>query len=230
MALPHAPSSPRRPRRRAAFLTRTEIVAAAAQVLEAEGYDALNMRSLAAHLDVRAAALYRHVASRAELDDLLFDHLMADCLPPLEGGRNWRADVVAIARAWRARLLERRDVTRIAMGKVSIGPNIAPLMDASLATLVRAGLSDAEAVEIYQAVLVVVHGFASAEAGWRDLASRPVDGLRIAPLPPVWAQAYPTLARLEPRISATPDFETRFTFALEALISGIERRLPVAKS
>jgi TetR/AcrR family tetracycline transcriptional repressor len=223
MALTFRPATARPGRRRAAFLTQAEIVAAAAVVLERDGYDALNMRAVAAELGVQAAALYRHVESRAELDDRLFDHLMADCAPKLRG-EDWREDLKAVAGAWRRRLLERRDVTRIKLGQISIGPNIAPLMDASLEALQRSGLSDADAVEIYQAYLIVVHGFASAEASYRDLASRP-DGLRIAPLRPEWAAAYPTLSRLADRISAPADFETRFAFGLEAFIAGIERRL-----
>jgi TetR/AcrR family tetracycline transcriptional repressor len=224
LALSFHPAADRPRRRRAAFLTRAEIVAAAARVLERDGYDALNMRAVAGVLGVQAAALYRHVESRAALDDLLFDHLMADCAPALGGG-DWREDFTAVATAWRRRLLERRDVTRIALGEVSIGPNLAPLMDAGLRALTGAGLSDADAVEVYQACVILVHGFAAAEASYRDLVSRPESGLRVAPLRPEWGEAFPTLWRLSDAISAPADFDGRFAFALQALIAGIERRV-----
>jgi AcrR family transcriptional regulator len=173
MPLPFRSSAPPPARRRRAFLTQGEIVTAAAVVLERDGYDALKMRSVAAELGVQAAALYRYVESRAELDDLLFDHLMADCVPQV-GGRDWREDLVAVASAWRQRLLSRRDATRIAIGQVSIGPNIAPLMEATLDALRRSGLGDGDLLEAYNACGIFVHGFASAEASQRDLASKPV--------------------------------------------------------
>lgn len=216
---------PVRPRRRAAFLTRGEIVVAAATVMERDGYDALNMRAVAAELGVQAAALYRHVESRAELEDLLFDHLMVDCAPQVGGGGDWRQDVKAVAGAWRRRLVSRRDATRIALGRVSIGPNIAPLMEAALVALSGSGLGDRDIVDAYQAYVVFVHGFAAAEASHRDLVSHPTDGLRIAPLRPEWAQAYPTLWRLAEPLSAGLDYEAHFAFGLDALIAGIERRL-----
>lgn len=222
MALPLRPAALPPARKRASFLTQGEIVAAAALVLERDGYDGLNMRAVAAELGVQAAALYRHVESRGELDDLLFDHLMADCAPKM-AGKDWREDLMRVAGAWRQRLLSRRDATRIALGQVSIGPNIAPLMEVALEVLARSGLSDRDVVEAYQTYLVFVHGFASAEASHRELSSR--DGLRIAPLRPEWTQAYPALTRLSEALSAAPDFEARFAIGLEALIAGIERRL-----
>lgn len=201
------------------------IVQAAATVLARDGYDALNMRSIAAELDVQPPALYRHVQSRDAVDDLLFDHLMADCAPALTG-RDWRADVRAVSQAWRRRLTTTRDATRIALGQVSIGPNLAPLMECALGALRASGLSDGQLIEAYQACVVMVHGFAAAEASYRDLATRADgSGLRSAPLKPEWVAAYPTLTALAERLAAPPDFEARFDFALDALIAGIEQRL-----
>src|SRR5579863_6258354 len=99
MALPLRVQTATAERRRRSFLSRDEIVAAAAAILERDGYDALTMRAIAAELGVQAAALYRHVAGREALDDLLFDHLMADCTPAVDG-RDWREDVRSIAAAW----------------------------------------------------------------------------------------------------------------------------------
>jgi AcrR family transcriptional regulator len=209
-------------RRRAAFLTLDEIVAAAALILDRDGYDALNMRAIGSELGVQAAALYRHVTSRAELDDLLFDHLMADCAPQLRG-EDWREDLRLVADAWRQRLVSRRDATRIALGQVSIGPNVAPIMDAALDALRRSGLNDRDIVEAYNACLVFVLGFASEEASYFQASS--TGQVRVAPLRPEWADAYPTLSRLIEPLSAPPDFESRFAFGFEALIAGIERRL-----
>jgi TetR/AcrR family tetracycline transcriptional repressor len=219
MVLPfRSPAQPNR--RRKSFLTQAEIIAVAADILNRDGFDALHMRSVAAELGVQAAALYRHVSGRAELVDLLFDHLMADCAPKV-GGKDWRDDLAAVASAWRRRLVTCRDATRIALGQVSIGPNVAPLMEAALDALRRSGLCDRDVVEAFEAYLVFVHGFASEEASHRDLAP----DARMASLRPEWASSYPALSKLAKALSAPPDFDAHFGFALEALIAGIEHRL-----
>ena len=182
------------------------------------------MRAVAAELGVQAAALYRYVASREELDDLVFDHLMAGCLPKVVG-RDWREDLRQVVQAWRRRLLERRDATRIVLGHISVGPNIAPLIDAVLNALRRAGLDGAAAAQAYETLLLFVHGFASTEAVYRRLAPDPAaQGRRWPPLRPEWARSYPDLVALADRFSGPGDFEAIFAFGLEALIEAIARR------
>lgn len=229
MVLPFSAAAPPPARRRTSFLTQGEIVAAAAVILERDGYDALNMRTVAAELRVQAAALYRHIQNRAELNDLLFDYLMADCAPHVRG-IDWREDMRLIANAWRQRLVSRRDATRIALSQISIGPNIAPLMDATFGALSRSGLSENDVVEAYHACLIFVHGFASAEAGHRDLSSKLAGGVRIAPLRPEWAALYQNLSRFADALSAPLNFDGHFAFGLEALFAGIERRIAVSPS
>jgi len=224
MALPFGAAARRPARKRTSFLTQDEIVAAAALILERDGYDAMNMRTVAAELRVQAAALYRHIQNRAELNDLLFDYLMADCAPHIRG-IDWREDMRLIANAWRQRLVSRRDATRIALSQVSIGPNIAPLMDATFGALSRSGLSENDVVEAYHACLIFVHGFARAEASHRDLLSKLQGGIRIAPPRPEWAEAYPNLSRFADALSAPLNFDAHFAFGLEALFAGIERRI-----
>ncbi len=51
--------------------TREEILAAAAQIIESEGWEALSMRNLAARLKVRASSLYHHFADRDALEAAL---------------------------------------------------------------------------------------------------------------------------------------------------------------
>src|SRR5579863_3516335 len=153
MALPLRAQTAAAERRRRTFLSRDEIVEAAAAILERDGYDALTMRAIAAELGVQAAALYRHIAGRDQLDDLVFDHLMAGCTPDI-AGHDWREDLRTIATAWRARLIGRRDATRIAVSLVSVGPNVAPLMAATLGALRRSGLSDDDVAMTYDACLL----------------------------------------------------------------------------
>lgn len=207
-------------RKRQAFLSRQEIVEAAAVILQRDGYDALNMRALAAELGARAAALYRYVRGREELDDILFDHLMAGP-PPDIGGADWREDLRTIASDWRARLIRKRDATRIALGQVSIGPNLLPLMEASLKTLSRSGLGEAEVIEAYQSITLFVHSFSHAEATYRAQQARPDGVPPQAPDTAAWRDDFPTVAAMVGRLGEPADFDQRFAFGLNALIAAI---------
>ncbi|MFI4974075.1 MAG: TetR/AcrR family transcriptional regulator C-terminal domain-containing protein [Caulobacterales bacterium] len=212
-----------RPRRH--FLTRAEIIEAAAAILERDGYDGLNMRSIAEELGVKATALYRYVGSRRDLDDILFDHLMAGCTPAVEG-EDWRDDLRTIALAWRARLIGKRDATRIALEQVSIGPNLLPLMEASFAALRRSGLPDRDALEAYQTCTLFVHSFARAEAAYREVTSRRENEAALATSPQQgWVAAYPLVFAFRELMLAPPDFDYRFAFGLDTLLAGIERRV-----
>ena len=233
MALAFRLEDASRSRKRRTFLSRDEIVGAAAAILKRYGYDALNMRSVAAELGVQAAALYRYIDSREELDDLLFDHLMAGCMPIVKG-KDWRVDFRNLCRTWRSHLNKKRDVTRIALSQVSIGPNIALLMEASLRILRHSGLDDAGVVDAYHVSTAFVLSFARAEAIYLELASRSDGtGLRQAPLKPNWASDFPTLMALSDDLSKSPNFDAQFIFGVDALIAGIEKRasarLPVRR-
>lgn len=60
-----------------AGLSQDRIVAAAVELLDAEGLEALSMRTLAARMDTRATSLYRHVANKDELIELVVDEVYA---------------------------------------------------------------------------------------------------------------------------------------------------------
>ena len=66
-------------------------------MLDADGLAALSMRRVAHELDRGVMSLYRHVAGRDELLDLVLDELTADVAPPGDPGsgeptcRRWPA-------------------------------------------------------------------------------------------------------------------------------------------
>jgi AcrR family transcriptional regulator len=55
--------------------TRARLLAAARELLERDGFDALTMAAVADHAGVTRRAVYLHFASRAELVAALFDHV-----------------------------------------------------------------------------------------------------------------------------------------------------------
>ena len=89
--------------RRAAALSRDEIVRAAIKVADAEGPDAISMRRIARELNAGTMSLYWHVASKEELLDLMIDSVQGEQLTPEPSG-DWRADLRALTRSARAAL------------------------------------------------------------------------------------------------------------------------------
>jgi AcrR family transcriptional regulator len=73
---------------------RDQIVHAGIAVAERDGLAAVTMRRVAAQLGTGSASLYRHVANRADLLDLMVDTAFSPYRPPRVTGR-WREDLVA---------------------------------------------------------------------------------------------------------------------------------------
>ena len=85
----------RHPPRRAAALSREEIVRTAIRVADAEGAEAINMRRIARELGSGTMSLYWHVASKDELLDLMIDAIAGEAQAPEPSG-DWRADLRAM--------------------------------------------------------------------------------------------------------------------------------------
>lgn len=82
------------PTGRPAEHSRAEITAAAIAVADDDGLAAVTMRRVAAELGTGAASLYRHLATRDDLLDLMVDAALGALEPALPTGSG-RADVVA---------------------------------------------------------------------------------------------------------------------------------------
>ncbi|WP_316528389.1 TetR/AcrR family transcriptional regulator C-terminal domain-containing protein [Kitasatospora brasiliensis] len=96
-----APGERPAPRRPAAEggLTTDRIVAAAVEIADAEGLEALSMRRVAAELDAAAMSLYRHVPDKDGLVDLMMDRVFsAVSFSPAETALPWRARLELAAR------------------------------------------------------------------------------------------------------------------------------------
>jgi DNA-binding transcriptional regulator YhcF (GntR family) len=98
-----APDPPSRRRGPDRELGTDRIVATGMAVADAEGLEAVSMRRLAAELGVGPMSLYRHVAGREALEQLLVRAVLrADPLPE-PGPPGWRAKLELVSRVqWRA--------------------------------------------------------------------------------------------------------------------------------
>jgi AcrR family transcriptional regulator len=92
------------PRTAKTTLTHQQIAAAAVELADAEGLDAVSMRRLADQLGVATMALYRYVTNKDELLELMIDaaYEMKTELPPVASG-DWRSAVARLAHGTRGR-------------------------------------------------------------------------------------------------------------------------------
>jgi len=145
-------------------LSRERLVAAALEVVSANGLDGLTMRSLADRLRVKAASLYWHVRDRRDLLELLADSILAG-VPGVDDRAGWRSGVTAQSVALRQVVSAQKDASRILL-EVPDAVDRSPVLARMAGTLGAAGLGPAEAREVARMVMVHVIAVATtAETG-----------------------------------------------------------------
>jgi AcrR family transcriptional regulator len=149
----------RRRRPRAGGLTVERIVDEAIDLMDAEGLDALTVRTLTARLGTSSATLYRHVASVEELLVLVIDRVLGDIeLPRPE--RSGRERTIDLAVAFRRVLLEHPGVVPALRAAPLLGPNAMRSATNGMTNLVAAGYPPAVAVQGYLAIVDYILGSA----------------------------------------------------------------------
>jgi AcrR family transcriptional regulator len=93
-------------------VNRTTLAAAALDLIQEDGLDALTMRTLADRSGVKAASLYWHVRDREELLGLVADAVLAR-VPPVDERLGWREAAFAVCAATGAEIAAQRDGDRI---------------------------------------------------------------------------------------------------------------------
>jgi TetR/AcrR family tetracycline transcriptional repressor len=127
-------------------LTRERLVAAALDLINREGLEALSMRALADELEVKAASLYWHVRDRRELIELLAESIL-ETVPRPRHRSTWRDGVLAIAEALRRRVSAQKDAGRVLLEVPDALERSDTFADLK-AQLQSAGLHASEAAEI----------------------------------------------------------------------------------
>jgi AcrR family transcriptional regulator len=133
---------PPRAGRRRQPLSRAVIVDAAVRILDADGVDSLTVRRLAQELDTGAATLYWHIASKDELGELVYDHVMGEIELPEPDPSRWQEQTKDLARQAHRVMLSHNDVVRLSVGRIPAGPNMLRIIEWSLDLLRKAGVPD----------------------------------------------------------------------------------------
>ncbi|MDN5916784.1 MAG: TetR/AcrR family transcriptional regulator [Pseudonocardia sp.] len=207
-------------------LDRKAIVAAAREVLRTEGaIDGLSMRRIATELGTGPASLYAHVANKDELLELLFDDVAGEIPLPDPDPARWREQVTRLWADSREVMARNGDISRVALGRVPVGPNTVRLAEVTMALLRAGGVPDrsvAWAVDVV-GLYVTAHAVEGSVNASHQRAGRNPDeyyaqvNTYFTGLP---AERYPTVAALS-HLVATGDGDERFRFGLELLVGGL---------
>ncbi|MEA3184772.1 MAG: hypothetical protein QOJ74_1249 [Ilumatobacteraceae bacterium] len=139
---------------------RDDIAAAAIRIADAEGFEAVSMRRLAAELDAGTMTLYHYVRTKDELLTLIFDAFLAEVVlaPGQRMPREWRAAVTLIARRTRDALQRHPWILDIA-DDPNIGPNAMRHFDQSWQALSSLTASFEHKLDLIMVVDEYVFGF-----------------------------------------------------------------------
>jgi AcrR family transcriptional regulator len=204
------------------------IVAAAIEVADHEGLDALSMRRLASSLGTGTTSLYRYVRNKEELLTLMVDTVNAPDPFPEGSGSDWRAAFTAIARAHRRQLLEHPWLAGEISSRPAIGPNTLRSADRLLGVAIGMGLDGSAAGSVVGTLLRFVRGAVADELAELDAERR--TGMTqeqwrdsIAPyvVDVVDSGRYPSFAAVIG--SPDPTDDEQFEFGLARLLDGFDR-------
>jgi AcrR family transcriptional regulator len=117
-------------------LSRATIVAAAIEIADSEGLEAVSIRRLATKLDARPMSLYSHIERKGDLVDLMVDEVMGgSVLPDSLPSGDWRDDLRRIAQRTRENIRSHPWMIAAAFRRPFIGPNALRHIDQSLAAV-----------------------------------------------------------------------------------------------
>ncbi|WP_327088967.1 TetR/AcrR family transcriptional regulator [Nonomuraea sp. NBC_01738] len=156
-------------------LSRELIVAEAIKLLDADGIEALSMRKLGTKMGAAATSLYRHVANKDELIELVVDEVYGELrVTAADDPADWRQALAATARDLRDLALSHPWVSAV-LGQVGLsylGPNMLRVSGAMLATLVEAGFPADEADPAMSTVFSYVIGMTVSETAYLSMIAR----------------------------------------------------------
>jgi TetR/AcrR family transcriptional regulator, tetracycline repressor protein len=138
-----------------------KIVAAALQLVDEEGADALSMRSLAQRMDSGTATLYRHFANRAELVSQVIDLVYGSVEVDIERLRamHWQGALKVAAQTMFDALREHANVAPLFVGQFPVGPYAMVQRERLIALLLDSGFAPKLAARSYATLSHYVLGF-----------------------------------------------------------------------
>jgi AcrR family transcriptional regulator len=211
-------------------LTREAIVATALEVLDRDGLDGFSMRRVAEALDTGAASLYWHVGSKDGLLDLVFEEVIGEHDIPDPDPSRWQEQIKESARAMRRTIQRHRDIVRLSIGRIPLGPNAIRVSERTLAILRAGGVPDELAAQSYLLLMSVVNGFTMDEGGFAEdeqatgaPAVEEIGRMVQEYFESLPADRFPNLKEVAPAF-AMSDQDARVELLLDLFVEGLARR------
>ncbi|MDX6738648.1 TetR/AcrR family transcriptional regulator [Actinocorallia sp. A-T 12471] len=193
-------------------LTPDRIAEAALAVIDADGLAALSMKAVAARLGMGTMSLYRYVADRAELEELVVERVLADVSTGDAEG-TWRERVMTLAERVRAAVGRHPNALPLIAAHRDGSPSLARWTEAVLVVLTGAGFAGRERVVALRAL--VAHLLGAVELEHRG----PLGGRSTRRMTEL--AAFPLLAETARDALALPPDE-EFRRGLDLLLDGLE--------
>jgi AcrR family transcriptional regulator len=220
-----------------AGLSADAIVAAAMRVADAEGLEAVSMARVAHELGFTTMSLYRHVASKEELLQLMWNGSALGAEHLVIEGDDWRSRLRTWAVIQRDMIDRHPWITQMPMAAPPAAPNSMHFVEHGLATLDETGLDDADKLRIIGLLSSYTLSEArmandaarAAAAAAREAAAAGSSGPAGPPVPYeavlrelLDEQTYPRLYRIAWRPAAAPVSERdEFMFGIERILDGV---------
>jgi AcrR family transcriptional regulator len=205
------------PRPGSSGLTRERLVAAALELADADGLEAVSIRRVAARLRARPMSLYTHIASKDDLVALMLNEVSAELLVPEPLPKGWRDALGAIARQAFAAYLAHPWMLSAFGRSRRVGPNHLRRAEQSATAVAGLRVDPADA----WTALRIVHEWTMGHA--LHVITVREDSELERQLAAADPEAYPQMAAVFPAPRGEPH-DTSFDAALEAVLDGIERR------
>jgi len=196
------------------------ILAAALELVDEHGADALSMRSLAQRLGSGTATLYRHFANRSELVAMMVDRMLgeagldADALTALP----WQPACISFAQHMFDALGRHGNVASLLIGHVPMGPNALAQRELILSLLLDNGFPPVIAAHAYATLSRYVLGFAIQQSG---STAAEQDAELAAAFHELDPSRYPATVAVADDLPVP--LEEEFAYGLRLIVAGLER-------
>ncbi|KQV85060.1 TetR family transcriptional regulator [Massilia sp. Root351] len=200
------------------------VIAKALELLDETGLEGLTMRRLADALEIKAASLYWHFASKQVLLDGMADALMYDVARSAPDADSWQQRLMAVAGEVRRALLARRDGARVFAGTYVVSENVMRVGEALMTPLHDGGANPRTASWGAFGIMYFILGFVIEESG---IAPEHLDAKELMRRGGDFASKhamFPHLTDAREHIF-DPDFDSRFVFGMETMIAGLAARI-----
>ena len=197
-------------------LSAATIVAAAREIADEKGLEAVTMRAVGARLGAAAMSLYRHVPNKDALLELMADRVLAELPYPQPAG-DWHTEIHAFYMRFHDLLLEHPAVAHVMIEMALAGPELSLRGENLLTCILGAGFDEPTAAQMISAFTWHTVGGSLYAIARRNPAHEDRD-VRLRSLP---AEQFPSVARVAPYLADDASREA-FADALWHLIRGYE--------